>query len=71
MSESLFPSDFWLTKGITWKNFTDYEAEGHQIPHASDLKYVPIFAFGLIVVRFVYERNIGEPIAAWLGVKVS
>jgi hypothetical protein len=71
MSESFFPRKFWLPNGITWKHFRDYEQEGHQIAHAADLKYVPLFAIGLIAVRFLFEKSIGEPIAAWLGVKVS
>lgn len=61
--------EFWLPPGVTWDDLEKFENDGHSIAHAHDLIYVPIYALLLIVVRIIFERFIGVPFAAYMGVK--
>ena len=63
-------TEWWLPPGVTWQDLEKFENEGHTISHAKDLIYVPVYALLLIVIRILFERLIGVPLAAHMGVKV-
>ena len=66
----LWSTEFWLPPGVTWDNLDDFEMAGHQIAKGSDLTTVPLYAILLITIRIIFERLIGVPLAARIGVKV-
>ena len=63
-------AEWWLPPGVTWKDMENFENDGHQIAHASDLYWIPVYAIALIPIRILFEKIIGHPTAALLGVKV-
>lgn len=62
--------EWWLPPGVTWADIEKFEQKGHSIAHAEDLFYIPVYAMMVIIVRMIFERYIGVPLAAYMGVKV-
>lgn len=61
--------EWWLPPGVTWADIEKFEQKGHSIAHAEDLFYIPVYAMMVIIVRMIFERYIGVPLAAYMGVK--
>ncbi|XP_060088637.1 ceramide synthase 4 [Heteronotia binoei] len=63
----LWKNEYWLPPGFTWEDMKDTDEVYYPHPHHLLLS-IP-FAFLIIVVRLVFERDIAVPLSRRLGIK--